>query len=132
MTDMGLDQIEGDSQYNFRNIYDEDGDIFDDGVYNCKYYDIAEMRTKFIKNKSNFSTYSHNVRSINGHWDNLLDILNSAKPIKFSVIALQELWSVQKDYCLDGYGKFEYMTRDKDGPLNPYCGGGVGVFIDSE
>ena len=132
MNDIGLDQIEGDSNYNFQNLYDEDRDVFDDGVYSCKYYEVSELKTTFIESKNNFSTYSHNIRSINGHWDNLLDILNSAQPIKFSVIALQELWSVQKNYSLDGYGKFEYITRDKNGPLNPNCGGGVGLFIDSK
>ena len=132
MNDIGLDQIEGDSNYNFQNLYDEDRDVFDDGVYSCKYYEVSELKTTFIESKNNFSTYSHNIRSINGHWDNLLDILNLAQPIKFSVIALQELWSVQKNYSLDGYGKFEYITRDKNGPLNPNCGGGVGLFIDSK
>ena len=127
-----MDQIEKDSNYNFQNRYDEDRDVFDSSAHNCTYYEISEFRTKFQKNKSNFSTYSHNVRSINGHWDNLLDILTSAQPIKFSVIALQEIWSVQKNYILEGYGKFEYMTRDMNGPLNPNCGGGVGLFIDSD
>ena len=92
----------------------------------CRYYKMSELRKTFIKSKDNFSTYSHNVRSINGHWDTLLDILISAQPIKFSVIALQEIWSVQKNYSLDGYGKFEYITRDKNCPPNPNCGGGVG------
>ena len=131
LTDIGLDQIEDDLNYNFKNKYDEDGDVFDEGAHNCRYYEMSELRKTFIKSKDNFSTYSHNVRSINGHWDNLLDILISAQPIKFSVIALQEIWSVQKNYSLDGYGKFEYITRDKNCPPNPNCGGGVGLFISS-
>ena len=94
LTDIGLDQIEDDLNYNFKNKYDEDGDVFDEGAHNCRYYEMSELRKTFIKSKDNFSTYSHNVRSINGHWDNLLDILISAQPIKFSVIALQEIWSV--------------------------------------
>ena len=48
------------------------------------------------------------------------------------MLAFQEIWSVQKTYKLPGYGKFEYITRDKDGPPNPNCGGGVGLFIDSK
>ena len=60
-----------------------------------------------------------------------MDIFSTAQPVKFSVIALQEIWSVQKNYSIDGYGKFEFITRDKTGPPNPNCGGGVGLFIDS-
>ena len=120
-----------DTNYNFQHRYDEDGDVFENGEHDCKYYEISEFKKQFEKSKNNFSTYSHNVRSINGHWDNLLDIFNSTKPIKFSVIALQEIWSVQKNYTLESYGKFEYVTRDMNGPPNPNCGGGVGLFIDS-
>ena len=80
---------------------------------------MSEMKKKFIKNNDCFSTYSHNIRSINGHWDDLLEIVNSAKPIKFSVLAFQELWSVSKIYKIPGYCKLEYNTRDKNGPLKP-------------
>ena len=92
---------------------------------------MSEFNSRFQSNKNGFSIYSHNVRSLNGHWDNLLDIFNSAQPVKFSVIALQEIWSVHKNYNINGYGKFEFITRDKNGPPNPNCGGGVGFFIDS-
>ena len=59
-------------------------------------------------------------------------IVNSAKPIKFSVLAFQELWSVSKIYKIPGYCKLEYNTRDKNGPLKLNCGGGVGLFIDDK
>ena len=81
---------------------------------------------------NNFSTYSHNVRSLNGHWDDILDIIYSAKPLKFSVLAFQEIWSVPKTFSIPGYCKLEFSTRDKNGPLNPNCGGGVGFFIDEK
>ena len=131
MPDLGLGQIEKDKNYNFQCKYDEDGEIYDNNSLSCEYYDMSEFKTKFTANTNCFSTYSHNVRSINGHWDNLLDIINSAQPLKFTVIALQEVWSVQKNYNIEGYGKFEYNTRDKNGPPKPNCGGGVGLFIDS-
>ena len=59
-----------------------------------------------------------------------MDIVYSANPVKFSVLAFQEIWSVPKSFSIPGYGKLEYSTRDKNGPLNPNCGGGVGFFID--
>ena len=65
-------------------------------------------------------------------WDDLLDIVNSAKPIKFSVLAFQEIWSVAKNYKIPGYCKFEYNTHDKKGRINHNCGGGVGLFIDNK
>ena len=61
-----------------------------------------------------------------------MDIIYSAQPITFSVIAFQEIWSVQKHYEIPGYGKFEFLTRDTNGPPNPNCGGGVGLFIDDK
>ena len=62
--------------------------------HSCEYYEIEEIKNKFSKYENGFSTYSHNIRSINGHWEDVLDIIDSAQPIKFSVIALQEIWSV--------------------------------------
>ena len=94
--------------------------------------EMSDLKNKFFKSSQCFSTYSHNIRSINGHWDDILDIVNSAKPLKFSVLAFQEVWSVSKNYKIPGYGKFEFITRDKLGPLNPNCGGGVGLFIDNK
>ena len=93
---------------------------------------MEEISKLCSKKFNNFSTYSHNIRSINGHWDDILDIINAATPVKFSVLAFQEIWSVSKTFSIPGYCKFEYSTRDKDGPLNPNCGGGVGLFIDEK
>ena len=125
-----MGQIEDDSNFNFKQKYDEDKEMFDNNLHSCEYYEMGEFKNKFTKHLDSFSTYSHNIRSVNGNWDNILDIINSAKPIKFSVIAFQEIWSVQKIYEIPGYGKFEFKTRDKNVTPNPNCGGGVGVFID--
>ena len=131
MPDLSLGQIEDDINYNFQSKYDEDQEIYEINAHSCKYYEISEFNTKLRNNTNSFSIYSHNVRSLNGHWDNLTDIFNSLQPFKFSVIALQEIWSINRNYELDGYGKFEYVTRDKKGPPNLNCGGGVGIFIES-
>ena len=69
---------------------------------------------------------------INGHWDDIYDLIHSAQPIKFSVIAFQEIWSVQKSYKIPGYCKLEYKSRDMHDTPNPNCGGGVGLFIDEK
>ena len=132
MNDLGLGQIEGNVDYNFKHKYDEENEIYTDNLHSCQYFEMPELKNKFMKFKDGFSSYSHNIRSINGHWEDILDIVNSAKPLKFSVLAFQEVWSIAKDYNIPGYSKFEYKTRDKDGPLNPNCGGGVGLFIDNQ
>ena len=130
--DINFGQIENDLNHNFKNKYDEDKEIFDEQLHSCEYYQMDEFKGKNIKHINSFSTYSHNIRSLNGHWNDVLDIIYSAQPLKFSVLAFQEVWSVQKSYEIPGYGKFEFKTRDKNGPPNPNCGGGVGIFIDNK
>ena len=130
--DLGLGEIEDNNNYNFKNLYDEDNQIFSGNMHSCEYYEMPEFKCKFLKNNNCFSTYSHNIRSINGHWDNIMDVIDSAQPIKFSILAFQEIWSVQKNYEISGYNKFEFNSRDKNGPPNPNCGGGVGIFIDNK
>ena len=128
MFDIGLGQIEGNKDYNFSKKYDEDNEKFSQNMNSCKYYEIEEISKIFSNKSDNFSIYSHNIRSLNGHWDDILDIVYSANPVKFSVLAFQEIWSVPKTFSIPGYGKLEYSTRDKNGPLNPNCGGGVGFL----
>ena len=132
LSDLNLGQIENDINYNFKNLFDEDKDIFDDNMHSCEYYEIDEFKNKFKNYNESFSTYSHNVRSINGHWNDILDLIYSVQPNKFSVLAFQEIWSVQQNYEIPGYGKLEFITRDKNGPPRPNCGGGVGLFIDNK
>ena len=132
MNDLGLGQIEENLDYNFKHKYDEENEIYTDNLHSCKYFEMPEIKNQFMRFKNGFSSYSHNIRSINGHWDDILDIISSAQPMKFSVLAFQEIWSVQKTYAIPGYGKFEFITRDKNGPPNPNCGGGVGLFVDEK
>ena len=67
-----------------------------------------------------------------GHFDNLKDILYTVSPHKFSVIALQEIWSVGKSFVLPGYSPLIFNTRDKNSSSpQPNCGGGVGFFTDA-
>ena len=128
-SDIYLGQIKNNQSYNFMSKYDEDSEVFGNNSHTCEYYEMDAIKDEFIEYKDGFSTYSHNIRSMNGHWDDFLDIIDSVQPINFSVLALQEIWSVQKTYSIPGYGKLEFNTRDKNGPPNPNCGGGVGLFI---
>ena len=78
---------------------------------------------------NNFSMLSFNIRSLHGKYEEfknyLLDI-----PNKFSIICLQEVWSVSRDYPIQGYHSIEHCTRDAHLPTpNCNCGGGVGTFI---
>ena len=87
MNDLTLGQIEVDDNFNFRKVYDEENDIFDSNLPSCEYYEMNESKNNVIKSKNGFSTYSHNIRSINGHWNDIMDTINSAQPFKFFVLA---------------------------------------------
>ena len=132
MNDINLGQIKDDTNFNFKNTFDEDQAILPENLHTCNYFEMEEMKTKFNNYSGGFSTYSHNIRSLNGHWDDIYDLIHSAQPIKFSVIAFQEVWSVQKSYKIPGYCKLEYKSRDMNDTPNPNCGGGVGLFIDNK
>ena len=130
MSEITLGQIENDKQFHFNSKYDEEHELFHDIKNSCNYYDVSELKNNFSQLKQGFSIYSHNIRSINGHWDDILDTIAQNRPIKFSILAFQEIWSVQRSYEIPGYNKFEYITRDKNTAPNPNCGGGVGFFVD--
>ena len=122
--------MKADEKLNFKKIFDDDNHIYN-GDHYCEYVEIDKIAE--LTTTDYFSSYSHNVRSLAGHYDDLLDILDQAKPHKFSVIALQEIWSISRGYSIPSYHKLEYCTRDMNRPMpNPNCGGGVGLFIDSK
>ena len=76
-SDINLGQIKNDKNYNFLNKYDEDKEIFSNNYHSCDYYEMEGLNNKFSRFKDRFSTYSHNIRSINGHWEDFLDIIDS-------------------------------------------------------
>ena len=79
-----------------------------------------------------FSVYSHNIRSLHGNHSNLLDTLSNCLPHKFSIVALQEVWSCHNIQDIPGYSKIEFNSRDKNTIPNPKCGGGVAFYIDNK
>ena len=90
--------------------------------FQCKYYDETEFKSL---EKGNFSVLSHNIRSLSGKFDELKVFLAGLQNFPFSIIALQEVWSVNRNFKIEGYELLEYATRDKtQSKCNPNCGGG--------
>ena len=112
LDDINLGQIGNDNKFNFKNNDDEDREIYDN-YHACNYYEMSEFKTNFAYKKNGFSINSHNIRILNVHLDNLLDIFNIAKIFRYSVVRNTEC---PKNYSIDGYGKFEYITNHKTGP----------------
>ena len=111
---------------------DDNDDAVGDILKNqsCNYHEPEEVCKLF--NSDTFSIFSHNIRSLSGHFDSLKDSLYSMLPASFSVIALQEVWSIHKQFDLMGYSNIVYKTRDMDSDRNPNCGGGVGFFVNKD
>ena len=96
----------------------------------CQYFEPAEVHHLF--NENCFSLYSHNIRSLSGHFSDMKDVLCNILPATFSVIALQEIWSISKLYDLTGYSQLIYKSRDMNTEPNPNCGGGVGFYVQND
>ena len=60
-------------------------------------YEVSEL------NKQGFLTFSHNIRSINGHWDDILDTINTKQKFKILILAIQEIWSVPRAFEIPRY-----------------------------
>ena len=67
---------------------------------------------------------SLNIHSLHGKYEEFRDYLSDIQN-RFSVICLQEVWSVSCEYHLEGYQAIECNTRDAHLPNpNHNCGGG--------
>ena len=93
----------------------------------CQYFELEEVNAEI--DSDSFSILSHNVRSLSGHFESFKDMLYAMLPTNFSVIAMQEVWSIHKVYNLTGYSDMVFKTRDMNKERNPNCGGGVGFFV---
>ena len=99
------------------------------GFPTCNYVDIDNLSS--ISDQDNFSILSYNIRSLAPKFDELTNFLDqfSHPP---SIIALQEIWSIGRNFSISGYSNLEYISRDKNSTkLNPNCGGGVGLFVSN-
>ena len=73
----GLGQVKADEKLNFKKVFDDNNHIYN-GDHSCEYVEIDQIAK--LTSTDNFSMYSHNVRSLAGHFDDLLDLLDQAKP----------------------------------------------------
>ena len=100
----------------------------------CKYIDV-DQSAQILKPASlskQITIYSHNIKSINPKFDQLLSLLDQLQ-CTFTVLALQEVWSVNREYNIPGYHPPIFATRDQNQTVkNPNCGGGVGVYISDQ
>ena len=99
----------------------------DNDLGKSQYCSAGEMDTIF--SSSSFNLMSLNIRSLSSSYDSLSDLLSTAKT-KFSIITLQEVWSVARSYDLPDFHPLQCQTRDQNEPLNANCGGGVGIYIN--
>ena len=76
----------------------------------CQYFELEEVNAEI--DSDSFSILSHNVRSLSGHFESFKDMLYAMLPTNFSVIAMQEVWSIHKVYNLTGYSDMVFKTRD--------------------
>ena len=123
------------SNYDLRNLLNDDNDDSSDAPeilknQSCQYFEPEEVHTQIDSNS--FSILSHNIRSLSGHFESFKDMLYTMLPANFSVIALQEVWSIYKTYNLTGYSNVVFKTRDMNKERNPNCGGGVGFFVNKK
>ena len=73
---------------------------------------------------------SYNIHLLHGKFEEFRDFIYDF-PNKFSIIGIQEVWSVSHEYPINGYQALEYNTHDSHLPNpNCNCGGGVGIYID--
>ena len=100
----------------------------------CNFLDLAQSKDCLSSNDNadSFSIFSHNVKSYHNKYSQLCE-LHSDFGSAFSVIALQEVWSVGRNLDIPGYQNLIYNTHAKNlTPLNPNCGGGVGIVIKNK
>ena len=68
--------------------------------FECRYSDPEELG--HMKEQT-FSVFSQNIRSLANKFDDLQIFLARAEKFSFTVVALQEIWSIGRDFDLPGY-----------------------------
>ena len=100
----------------------------------CKYYEIEEFQTKVENISENFSVLSLNVQSLRGKWSEFKDLADELNigPFKFSVIGIQEIWSLPPHFSTDltGYKPLLSKLRSQPEGRSTNLGGGVGFWVD--
>ena len=87
---------------------------------------FSEILSKF--NRSSFSIFHANIRSMNKNFDNLLSLINKPSPHPLSIIGLSETWLKDDSnlpYFIDSYNFIHKNRQDK-------LGGGVALFLHKD
>ena len=96
LSDITIDHVQTENKYDFKDNFEDD--IFTDIQHTCDYLDPSELNGKLqTRDNSSLSYYSHNIRSLPGHWNDhkeLLSTLYEETSFKFTCIALQEIWNI--------------------------------------
>ena len=138
MNDITLDQVEGNAQFDFKNLFDDSKDdiltdnmdsIYYDNDYDCKYSSPDEFN-KLIPNlysKSKFSVTALNCCSMSAHWDEIQELMAqlSSSEFSFDVLGLTEIFRSKDDSSpkLTGYHALKSNLR----PIDDDIRGGVSV-----
>ena len=67
LSDINLGQIKNNQNYNLKTKFDEDNEVFAENMHSCSYFKMDGLKNKYSNTNEGFSTYSHKIRSINGH-----------------------------------------------------------------
>ena len=97
-------------------LKDKDQDIFNPNqlqIAVSNYYEMQEFQD--VNKNANFSNImclvSLNICSLNSKYDKFKDLISEIA-FNFSIIGLQEVWSISRELHLPGYKPLEYATRD--------------------
>ena len=90
LSDITLDHVQTENRFDFKDNFEDD--IFTDIQHSCDYLDPNDLNIKLQgRGNSSLSYYSHNIRSLPGHWNDhkeLLSTIYENTSFKFSCIAL--------------------------------------------
>ena len=99
----------------------------------CKYYEIEDFQNKIKDSNKSFSTLSLNVRSLKGKWAEFNELISELNfdQFKFSVIGIQEVWSLPPAFNTEikGYKPLIYKLRSSEPDKTRNIGGGIALWV---
>ncbi len=128
-----LDRVSSEDQYNLATLYHEQGvsnDDIDEQIISinddCKYY--APEQFANLNTGNCFTSFCINCQSLTAHWDGLQDLLfnmNTGQQ-KIDIIGLTEIFRIQDNinYSIEGYHPIICKTRPDSGR------GGVAMYVN--
>ena len=83
---IGLDHVQTEPDYNFKNIINDDEENntpYSNIGHFCEYFEEEDFTYKFKDISKQISTFSHNVRSLTGKWDDFSSLIANLNKNKF-------------------------------------------------